>query len=233
MPEPPITTAKTKERIMARAGEEIYEWDKQPRMPVPPPPPRSCDCQFHIYASPQNFPPRPNPPYPPIESATFAQAQRMHRAIGFERGVIVHSAIYGSDHRLLLHALESLDDRDRYRGIGIVDDGVSGWHARLHVNGDDLLNNSDLLRSLKDVPMVIDHFGHVGFEGGMERPVIRWVLDILKQENWWMMISNGNRDSRMEVGWDDASRMADHSSKRRRNGSSGTAIGRTHSGPSE
>ena len=44
-----------------------------------------------------------------------------------------------------------------------------GWHARLHVNGDDLLNNSDLLRSLKDVPMVIEHFGHVGFEGGMDR----------------------------------------------------------------
>jgi predicted TIM-barrel fold metal-dependent hydrolase len=79
-----------------------------------------------------------------------------------------------------------------------------GWHARLHVNGDDLLNNSDLLRSLKDVPMVIDHFGHVGFEGGMDRPVIRWVLDMLKQENWWMMVSNGNRDSKMDTSWDDA-----------------------------
>ena len=42
--------------------------------------------------------------------------------------------------------------------------------------------------------MVIDHFGHVGFEGGLERPVIRWVLDMLKHENWWMMVSNGNRD---------------------------------------
>ena len=192
------------------------------------------------------FPPRSNPPHSPITSATFSEAQRMHKAIGFDRGVIVHSAIYGSDHRLLLHALESLNDRDHYRGIGIVDDRVSdkelermhaagvrgarfnfvrfltldqreaeirrsmarlrelGWHARLHVNGDDLLNNSDLLRSLKDVPMVIDHFGHVGFEGGMDRPVIRWVLDMLKQENWWMMVSNGNRDSKMDAGWDDA-----------------------------
>jgi predicted TIM-barrel fold metal-dependent hydrolase len=42
--------------------------------------------------------------------------------------------------------------------------------------------------------MVIDHFGHVGFEGSFERPVIRWVLDMLKHENWWMMVSNGNRD---------------------------------------
>jgi len=231
---------------MAKAGEKIYEWDKQPRMPVPAPPPASCDCQFHIYGAPSDFPPRANAPYPPIESATFAQAQQTHKAIGFARGVIVHSAIYGSDHRLLLHALESLPDRDRYRGIGIVDDRVSdkelerlhaagvrgarfnfvrffameqreaevrrsmarikelGWHARLHVNGDDLLENSDLLRSLKDIPMVIDHFDHVGFEGGLDRPVIRWVLDMLKQENWWMMVSNGNRDSKMDIGWDDA-----------------------------
>ncbi|MGN6733801.1 MAG: hypothetical protein ACTHMB_17810, partial [Candidatus Binatia bacterium] len=46
------------------------------------------------------FPPRPNPPYRPIESATFSEAQRVHRAIGFDSGVIVHSAIYRSDHRL-------------------------------------------------------------------------------------------------------------------------------------
>ena len=215
-------------------------------MPIPAPPGGSCDCQFHIYDDPTRFPPRENAPYPPIESATFAEAQRMHRSIGFDRGVIVHSAIYGSDHRLLLEALESLNDRNRYRGIGIVDDRVTdrelermhaadvrgarfnfvrfltldqresevrrsmarirelGWHARLHVNGDDLLENSDLLRSLEDVPMLIEHFGHVGFEGGMDRPVIRWVLDMLKHENWWMMVSNGNRDSKMDAGWDDA-----------------------------
>ncbi len=87
---------------MATTGETIYEWDKNPRMPVPAPPAGSCDCQFHIYGDPATFPPRANAPYPPIESATFSEAQRMHRTIGFSRGVIVHSAIYGSDHRLLL-----------------------------------------------------------------------------------------------------------------------------------
>jgi 2-pyrone-4,6-dicarboxylate lactonase len=231
---------------LAIAEKQINRWDKHPRMPLPAPPRGSCDCQFHIYEDPALFAPRSNAPYPPIEDATFTAGQRMHKAIGFDRGVIVHSAIYGSDHRLLLHALENLPDRDRYRGIGIVDDRVSdkelerlhaagvrgarfnfvrfltlsqreaevrrsmarlrelGWHARLHVNGDDLLENSDLLRSLKDVPMVIDHFGHVGFEGGMKRPIIRWVLEMLKDENWWMMVSNGNRDSKMDAGWDDA-----------------------------
>jgi amidohydrolase family protein len=96
----------------------------------------------------------------------------VHRAIGFDRGVIVHSAIYGSEHRLLLHALESLDDQDRYRGIGIVDD--SGFRSRARLLG------------------------------GMDRPVIRWLIDMLKQDNWWMMISNRNRDSHIEAGWDDA-----------------------------
>jgi len=181
-----------------------------------------------------------------LKAPPLPQHRTCTRAIGFDRGVIVHSAIYGSDHRLLLNALERLDDIGRYRGIGIVDDSVSdnelarlhaagvrgarfnfvrfltldqrqaevrrsmarikelGWHARLHVHGDDLLNNSNLLRSIKDLPMVIDHFGHVGFEGGLERPVIRWVLDMLKHENWWMMVSNGNRDSKMDAGWDDA-----------------------------
>jgi predicted TIM-barrel fold metal-dependent hydrolase len=98
---------------MVAAGEKIYEWDRKPRMPVPTPPLGSCDCQFHIYEDPAKFPTRTNAPYPPITSAKFTAAQDMHKAIGFDRGVIVHSAIYGSDHRLLLHALESLNDRDR------------------------------------------------------------------------------------------------------------------------
>ena len=89
---------------METAGVTIYEWDKNPRIPVPPPPPGSCDCQFHIYGDPAHFPPRANAPYPPIESATFSEAQRMHKAIGFRRGVIVHSAIYGSDHPYLCPA---------------------------------------------------------------------------------------------------------------------------------
>jgi len=117
-------------------GEQVQEWDKSPRMPVPPPPAGSCDCQFHIYGDPARFPPRTTAPYPPIVSATFAEARRMHKAIGFARGVIVHSAIYGSDHRLLLDALETLNDPDHYRAIGILDDRVSESEAaRLHAAG--------------------------------------------------------------------------------------------------
>src|ERR1051325_9249679 len=170
--------------MTATNGKKIYEWDRNPRMPMPAPPAGSCDCQFHIYGDATRFPPRANAPYPPIESATFEQARRMQKAIGFARGGVVHSAIYGSDHRLLLHVLEGLNDPAHYRAIGILDDRVSeseaarlhaagvrgsrfnfvrgfameqreadvrrsmarlrelGWHARLHVNGEDLMENS-------------------------------------------------------------------------------------------
>jgi hypothetical protein len=31
-----------------------------------------------------------------------------------------------------------------------------------------------------------------------------FILDRLKHHNWWMMLSNGNRMSKMEGDWDDA-----------------------------
>ena len=122
---------------MDKAQTTSRAWDRNTRMPVPSPPAGSCDCQFHIYDEPDRFPTRPNPPYPPPD-ATFADARKMHRALGFKRGVIVHSAIYGNDHRLLLHALEGLpaEEKKNYRGIGIVDDRVDDRELqRLHAAG--------------------------------------------------------------------------------------------------
>jgi 2-pyrone-4,6-dicarboxylate lactonase len=223
----------------------FQEWVRETRLPVPAPPPKSCDCQFHIYADAKTYPTRPSPPYPPID-ASFADAQNMHRALGFERGVIVHSAIYGSDHRLLLDSLEGSPARGNYRATANIDDSVDdrqmarlsaagvmaarinfvryltmtpganavarlfdrlreiGWHARLHVVGDDLVEHSAFLRSVKDVPMVIEHMGHVDFARGLDQPACRFILEMLRHQNWWMMASNGNRDSTMESGWDDA-----------------------------
>ncbi|NIQ94336.1 MAG: hypothetical protein GWN87_09075, partial [Desulfuromonadales bacterium] len=57
----------------------------------------------------------------------MADAMAMHRAIGFDRGVIVHSGIYGTDSSLMLDVLESLppEDRTRYRGITVIDDTIT------------------------------------------------------------------------------------------------------------
>jgi 2-pyrone-4,6-dicarboxylate lactonase len=222
-------------------------WERETRRPSPPPPPNSCDCQFHIYADPQIYPLSPKATYEAID-ATFVDAVRMHAALGFERGVIVHSVVYGSDHRLLLDTLESLPPelRQRYRATSIVDETLSdrelerlnaagvraarlniaqmfgvtpsmeaarrtidrirpfGWHIRLHVRGDDLLQFAELLEDIDDIQMVVDHLGHVDLARGVDQPVCRWILKMLERPNWWMMASNGNRDSALEEGWDDA-----------------------------
>ena len=48
-------------------------WDRKLRAPVPPPPAGSCDCQFHIYADPQLYPPKRDALYAEIAKAIEAQ----------------------------------------------------------------------------------------------------------------------------------------------------------------
>jgi len=78
------------------------------------------------------------------------------------------------------------------------------WHVRLHMDGPDFLEYADVLASIKDVPMVIDHMGRVDFSLGLQQPAVRWILKTLATDNWWMLVSNGNRTSALESGWDDA-----------------------------
>src|SRR5262249_42597947 len=75
---------------------------------------------------------------------------------------------------------------------------------RLHVSGSDIADWGEFLCSVRDLPMVIDHMGHLDFSLGRDQPALRWILDRLQEENWWVKLSNGNRDSVMERGWDDA-----------------------------
>ena len=69
-----------------------------------------------------------------------------------------------------------------------------GWHLRLHVTGDDIIPDSAFLKSIKDITVVVDHMGHLHLDLGLEQPACRWLVDMLRNEGWWMMLSNGNRD---------------------------------------
>jgi predicted TIM-barrel fold metal-dependent hydrolase len=79
-----------------------------------------------------------------------------------------------------------------------------GWHARLHISGSDVADWGWFLQSMKGLTMVIDHMGHLDLSLGVEQPAMKWILDQLREEHWWVKLSNGNRDSVMETGWDDA-----------------------------
>jgi predicted TIM-barrel fold metal-dependent hydrolase len=222
-------------------------WVRETRAPVPLPPPKSCDCQFHIYGDPDKYPPKKDAYYQPPK-ATFADMRGVLKALGIERGVIVHPMPYDTDHRLLIDTLAGLapEERKNFRATGIIKDNVSdatlreldglgvrgarfnfgkryegiqsrdailrslarareiGWHARLHVGGDDIVADRAFLESIKDITVAVDHMAHLHFDEGLDQPPARWLVHMLKNEGWWMMLSNGNRDSKAESVWDDA-----------------------------
>jgi 2-pyrone-4,6-dicarboxylate lactonase len=225
----------------------MMDWNRETRPPVPLPPAKSCDCQFHIYGDPVKYPPKQGAYYQPPK-ASFEDMRGVLDTLGFERGVIVYPMPYDTDNRLLIDTLSGLDakGRENFRATCIIKDVVTdaelakldslgvcgarfnigrryqegnpkdavlrsiarakeiGWHMRLHVTGDDIIPDSDFLKSIKDITIVVDHMAHLHLEQGTEQPAAKWLVDMLKNEGWWMMLSNGNRDSKMESGWDDA-----------------------------
>lgn len=82
-----------------------------------------------------------------------------------------------------------------------------GWHAKVHSAGAEWLEIKDLLANVK-IPVVIDHMGHPDLRNGLDQPAIQMLLDLLRNENWWVMIANGDRFSAHEQGWDDALPLA-------------------------
>ena len=191
------------------------DWDRNTRMPAPPPPAGATDCQFHIFHNDQKkYPPKANPLYAPLRDSSFEDAQGMLRAMGFSRGVIVHAMPYDTDHSLLIDVLSGLSPQMRAntRATCIIKDNVTdatlaklhslgvrgarfnvgrkyaeatplasvrrsmdrarelGWHAKLHITGEDVLDFADFLTGIRTLKLVIDHMAHLHFEDGLDQP---------------------------------------------------------------
>jgi predicted TIM-barrel fold metal-dependent hydrolase len=78
-----------------------------------------------------------------------------------------------------------------------------GWVAKIHAVAQEYLEIADLLRPLK-LPTVIDHMGHFLFKDGMDQPVIPLLLELLRKDNFWIMLSNADRRSALGAPYDDA-----------------------------
>jgi 2-pyrone-4,6-dicarboxylate lactonase len=102
----------------------FLEWARDTRSPSPPPPPLSCDSQFHIFEDVRKYPPKQGALYDP-PNATFQDMRGVMRRLGFARGVIVHAMPYDTDHRLLIDTLAAVDDPENIRAIAIIKDNVS------------------------------------------------------------------------------------------------------------
>ena len=98
----------------------LYEYQPEIRRPQRALPRGSCDVQVHIYSGDIDYPMDPGRMYDPPAGATFEAAQRVHRGLGIERGVLVHSTVHGTDNRLLVESLAK--DPEHYRGIALIAD---------------------------------------------------------------------------------------------------------------
>jgi len=78
-----------------------------------------------------------------------------------------------------------------------------GWLAKIHASRDEWNELFPLLRDL-DVPIVIDHFGHLDIRAGLDQPIAKAFLERLRAENWWIMVSNGDRYAADAKPWNDA-----------------------------
>ena len=58
------------------------------------------------------------------------------------------------------------------------------------------------LRAIK-LPAIIDHLGGPEVLRGTSAPVIRLMLDLLKNDNWWVGLSNGDLRSQAGYPWND------------------------------
>ena len=151
-----------------------------------------------------------NAAYTPFPNATIEAALAMNKAIGASRGVVVQATVHGTNHQILIDALEVAGPS--YCDIAIVNDAVSdselarlhaagvrgarfnfwkqlniapsadefrrsiqrvaalGWIVKIHNAGEAWLEMGDPLREV-DLPVIIDHLGHVDLsKGWINRP---------------------------------------------------------------
>jgi predicted TIM-barrel fold metal-dependent hydrolase len=99
-------------------------------MPVLPP--GACDCHTHVFGDPGVYPMIAARHYTPGPASVDDLRAHLAR-LGLSRVVLVQPSVYGTDNRLLLHALDALDGIGR--GIAVLDPSVSeaeldALHAR-------------------------------------------------------------------------------------------------------
>jgi 2-pyrone-4,6-dicarboxylate lactonase len=71
-----------------------------------------------------------------------------------------------------------------------------GWFAKIFATAGDWVEIKPYLDDIDDMPVMIDHLGYVDPSAGLEQPPIKIILELLERENWWMMLSCGDRISK-------------------------------------
>tara|TARA_A100001391_G_scaffold205403_1_gene205776 strand:- start:61733 stop:62671 length:939 start_codon:yes stop_codon:yes gene_type:complete len=106
-----VTTTDGLDKVSVTS--KFYPFDPNPRAPSVTLPPNTCDSQFHLLGSAEQYPVRPGALYE-MPSATWDRLKHMHATLGISRGVVVQPTTYGADHSCTLDGLAALGPN--YRG---------------------------------------------------------------------------------------------------------------------
>lgn len=97
-----------------------------------------------------------------------------------------------------LHSVKGRDEFDRT----IERIRQLGWHAKISASGESLCEYEPWLRDLT-IPAVLDHFAGCNPAAGPGNAGHQLALALLRQPNWWLMLSNGDRRSAAGAPWGD------------------------------
>jgi len=77
-----------------------------------------------------------------------------------------------------------------------------GWHAKIGGSATELVKHEDWLHALR-LPAVLDHLAGIDPAAGMDQPVFRLALDLLRRDHWWILVANADRRSSQSTLWED------------------------------
>jgi predicted TIM-barrel fold metal-dependent hydrolase len=69
-----------------------------------------------------------------------------------------------------------------------------GWHVQIHMLGDHLVENADLLQRLPS-PIVFDHLARIPQPAGVDHPAFALVLKLLDKGRAWVKLSGAYQDT--------------------------------------
>ena len=71
-----------------------------------------------------------------------------------------------------------------------------GWHVQIHILGDAIVENADLLQRLPS-PIVFDHLARIPQPAGVDHPAFAAVLKMLDHGRTWVKLSGAYMETRM------------------------------------
>ena len=124
------------------------------------------------------------------ETVSDAELQRMHDA-GFRAARFNFQKKFG-----LVPSFDAFHKMfERIRALG--------WFAKVFVGPDELGEVAPELNKAKGT-IVFDHMCRLDFDLGVGQPMFRLLLEQMKRDDRWVMLSNGQRSSTQAYPWDDA-----------------------------